>query len=313
VDAPGDRRIELPDGAEMVVRPGVVGDIDGLAALYAGLPDDDIYLRFFSARRPGRELFERMVSVGERGGALLVAEVRGGGHAETPGQRVGEIVGDAWYSLVPDGDGEFAITVAPSWRGWLGAYLLDALLEIAAARGVPNLEAEVLLRNRAMMALVRRRGCVRMGEDGSSVRVAVASAGRIPSWPPAAGHPRALVEGRRSWAPHEEAARRGIEVVVCPGPPARSAQCPALAGGVCPLVEGADAVVLSLAPGDDRTRELVRAHHRLRPGLPVLVTDRSSPPDAEQPVTVLAHTLTDEEVVELVLRELGAAGKEPPR
>lgn len=48
------------------------------------------------------------------------------------------IVGEAEYILLPGGDGELAITVAPDWRGWLGPYLLDTLLEVAASRGVAN-------------------------------------------------------------------------------------------------------------------------------------------------------------------------------
>lgn len=146
------RRVELEDGRVLVVRTARSDDVDGLAAMYDELSDEDIYLRFFTPHRPERDLFERIVHADEKGGAALVAEV-----VDDDGAT---IVADAWYSMLPDGDGELAITVAPSWRGWLGSYLLDALLELAAARGVRNLQAEILLRNRGMLALVRRRGCV---------------------------------------------------------------------------------------------------------------------------------------------------------
>ena len=58
-----------------------------------------------------------------------------------------QIVGEADYFLLDNG--ELVITVAADWRGWLGPYLLDVLIEAAAARGVPNLEAEFLVERRA--------------------------------------------------------------------------------------------------------------------------------------------------------------------
>lgn len=52
------------------------------------------------------------------------------------------IVGEASYELLPNGAGELAITVAADQRGWIGPYLLDAMVEAAAAGGVPNVEAD---------------------------------------------------------------------------------------------------------------------------------------------------------------------------
>lgn len=58
-------------------------DIDGLAALCAGLDPDDCRRRFFSAFRPSRPFLERIVTVAERGGFGLVATVsRDGGDDE---------------------------------------------------------------------------------------------------------------------------------------------------------------------------------------------------------------------------------------
>ena len=42
------------------------------------------------------------------------------------------LVAEAGYALLPDGNGEFALTVAAGWRGWLGPYLLDAIVTAAA-------------------------------------------------------------------------------------------------------------------------------------------------------------------------------------
>lgn len=292
------RRVELEDGRVLVVRTARSDDVDGLAAMYDELSDEDIYLRFFTPHRPERDLFERIVHADEKGGAALVAEV-----VDDDGAT---IVADAWYSMLPDGDGELAITVAPSWRGWLGSYLLDALLELAAARGVRNLQAEILLRNRGMLALVRRRGCVTVAEDGPSVRVAIGSGGRPPSWAPNAPHPRVLVEGRRAWRAHTEAERKGLEVLVCPGPPAGHA-CPGLSHEDCPLAADADAVVISIPADGERTRELLRMHHAMHPDKPVFVESRRGDADVfeREGVVTLPSDLSDTEVVERVLRVLG--------
>jgi hypothetical protein len=133
----------LPGGDVLTVRSVTPADVDGLVALYDGLSEDDRYRRFFSGFRPPRSFFERLVNVGERGGYGLVATAGSDGDV-VAGAR---IVGEASYELLPNGDGELAITVAADQRGWIGPYLLDALVEAAAARGVPNLEADVLATN----------------------------------------------------------------------------------------------------------------------------------------------------------------------
>src|SRR5262245_39736483 len=101
------RHTQLPDGRRVIVREGSAADLDGLTALYADLSDEDTYLRFFGAHRPDVRMFERMVALAEHGGTLLVVEADDDTHA---------IVGDAWYALLPNGDGELAITVAKPWR-----------------------------------------------------------------------------------------------------------------------------------------------------------------------------------------------------
>ena len=137
------------------MRPVTLADVDGLVALYDGLSGGDRYRRFFSAYYPPRTFFERLATVVERGGYGVVATTgadneaaeRGGdGHRpDTAGGDAGRIVGEANYVLLGNGDGELGMMVAADQRGWLGAYMLDALVEAAAARGVPNLEADVLV------------------------------------------------------------------------------------------------------------------------------------------------------------------------
>ena len=290
----GRRRVGLPGGGEMVVRPVARDDVDGLVDLYRDLSDDDRYRRFFSYYDPGRDFLERAAAVESRGGYGLVAvEVPpgAGGHGGRPGKEGGRIVGDASYELLADGDGELGMVVAGDRRGWLGPYLLDALLEAAAERGVPNLEADVLVTNGRMLTLLRSRGYATLpSDDWVTVRLIVGTAGRTPVWPEADDGPeqeprlRILVEapGGR-WHAGDEAAKAGLRVVTCSGPRGPRSRCPALAGRPCPLATGADAIVVSHPPDDERWRALVDAHGDVHPGVPVCVEPRPGRTTAEGP------------------------------
>jgi hypothetical protein len=270
-------------------------DVDGLAALYDGLSADDRYRRFFSSYRPPLDFFERLATVVDRGGYGVVATVdspsgEAAAHtgdaadgADGTRARTQRIVGEASYELLPNGDGELAIAVAADQRGWLGPYLLDALVEAAAARGVPNLEADVLVTNRRMLALLRARGYATLGSnDWVTLRLMIGTAGHTPEWPAGGGPvdprrgPRVLVEapGGR-WHAGAEAEAAGLQVITCSGPRGERTRCPALAGRPCPLAAAADAVVVSNAPDDERWRALVDAHAELHPGVPVCVEPRA--------------------------------------
>jgi len=267
---PGSRRVELPDGRILAVRPSRPADVDPLTALYGGLSVDDLHLRFFSVYHPPRSFFERLADPTPTGGCTLVAVV------DDPVER---IVGEADYTLLDSGDGELSLTVSPDWRGWLGPYLLDALLEAAAARGVPNLEAEVLVENNRMLALVRRRGYATVDHaDHSVVRVTIGTATPMPTWSGPHDRPRVLVEapGGR-WHAEGAARAHGMAVLVCPGPHAGpGAHCPALDGQPCPLASDADVIVFGLREGDARADAVLAAHRRLHPGARVAVEHRGA-------------------------------------
>jgi hypothetical protein len=159
--------IGLSGGRTLVVRTITLADIDGLEALFNGLSDEDRYFRFFSFSHPGRTFLERMTRAEDEGGYRLVTVVSG---------KEDTLVAEAGYELLPDGNGEFALTVAAGWRGWLGPYLLDALVATAAARGVPNLQADILVDNARMLALVADRGYVVLRHEVSEVRIAIDAA-----------------------------------------------------------------------------------------------------------------------------------------
>jgi hypothetical protein len=216
--------------------------------------------------RPDRAFFERMVDVTDNGGLQLVAEV------SAPDERP-HIVGEAGCTRLGNGDAELAITVDEQWRGWLGPYLLDALLAGAAARGIPNLEAHILLANRPMLALARTRGYATEDDnDWTTIHLVIGTDGRAPSWPRGDARPRVLVEvpGGR-WHATNAARAAGLDVLACPGPEVNR-RCPRLAGRPCPLARDADAIVMS--PRGDLHPEwkaLLEAHARLHNGVPICV------------------------------------------
>ncbi len=264
--ADGVRRVvELPGARTLEIRLTRRTDAPGLIALYAGLGEEDLYCRFFSGHAPPESFIERMTRAEERGGFGLVAVL------DTPGERP-RLVGEASCELLPDGNGELGITVAAHARGWLGPFLLDTLAEEAAARGIAGIEADVLVMNRRMLALLRRRGFAVMSHSDAPavVRVVFATAERIPGWPGPHDRPRLLLEvpGGR-WRDHEAAQAAGYQVLACPGPSGQWHGCPALRGEPCPLVTEAD-LVLDVVP-DDPNRSLVEAHRLLHPSVPVCV------------------------------------------
>ena len=252
--------IELPDGGVLTIRRATANDIDGLHALYESLAVEDRRLRFFTASGPARYVLERFVGANEHGGLWLVAVAPSG-----------DIVADGGYMLLDDGDADLGLTVAKEWRGWLGPYLLDVLARDAGEHGIRNLRADVLRENRPMLALVQHRGYAAVDQpDWSVATVTLSTGGGRPHWSPAHRRPRLLVEGCGGRWPGADAAKAaGWDVVTCAGPGSRSVRsCPVLEGEPCPLVEGADLVVLALPRSDPRHAALVEAHRRAPPCRP---------------------------------------------
>ena len=127
------------------------------------------------------------------------------------------------------------------------------LVEEAAARGIPNLEADILTENKVMLSLVRHRGYVTDGDmDFSIVHVVIGTAAAGPVWTGSSHGLRLLVEkpGGR-WEGRRRAVRAGFHVMACGY---RGDRCPALRGETCPLAEEADAIVVAFPSGDPRAR-----------------------------------------------------------
>jgi len=258
--------IELAGGARMEVRPTTPADAERILDLYGTLSVGDRHRRFFGAFRPHLEWCRQWADIASEGGFGVIAIVHRDGAAD-------EVAGEAGYAIRDDGDGDLAVTVAPNWRGWLGPYLLDVLVRHAASTGLANLQAEVLLENGPMLALLSRRDPVALAHDSGVVRLSIGTTGTVPTWPAAEDRPRVLVEvaGRR-WAGEYAAESAGLATAMCAGPAVRGDhECPVLSGGRCPLADEADAIIVLLDPDDPRTAQLIRAHREQSPGTPVLV------------------------------------------
>ncbi len=133
-------------------------------------------------------------------------------------------------------------------------------------------QQNVLAINHQMLALARSRGMATIPQQDWSVRrVVIGAASRDPGWPTAHDGTRVLVEGVGvRWPPNAAAESAGLEVRACSGPSARR-RCPALEGRACPLVAGADVVVVSQPPDDPDWDRLREAHPVLHHAVPVCV------------------------------------------
>jgi hypothetical protein len=288
------RQEALPDGRILEVRLMRQTDIDALAALYDRLSDDDRRRRFFSPFHPNRAFLERWVRLSERGGCGIVAAVRRTGDdggdptADRGGAASEELVGEAGFAPLPNGNAELALTIVDGWRGWLGPYLLDLLVEQAAAHGIEALEAEVLAGNLPMLAMLRGRGAAVAGQpDWTSLRLVIGTAQRTPSWPPNHDRPRVLVEGAgMRWTGAAAATDAGFDVITCPGPGRGRPRCPLLEGGTCPLIEGSDAIVVVVGSGpEDLGSRLAEAMAGRDTTTPVVVDVRGATPPPVLPRT----------------------------
>jgi hypothetical protein len=156
-----------------------------------------------------------------------------------------------------------------------------------------------------MLALVRSRGCVTIGDDDlSKVRVALGTASRVPTWPARDKRKRLLVEAANPrWRLGISRTGPGINVRVCPGPPAGYPErCPVLGGEQCPLVEGADAIVVARSIDASLAHALVDAHVREGHQTPLFVEAEDVGGDADgRLLQMLPRSLRDDEALTRIL------------
>jgi GNAT superfamily N-acetyltransferase len=279
----------------------VADDLEGLDTLYRSLSHQDRYLRFFT-EVPSPQTVERYVTrLCERGFGVVAVDDRG------------RIVGEAGYVLLGSGDAEFGITVAPDSRG-IGHVLLDSIVDHARRHGVAGLQADVLTENHDMYALAAKRGYALVHTDDYTVlRIIMGTATPVPPWPASTPHPRLLVETPACrWRGASAAEEAGFHVVSCPGPSSlRNHRCPPLFGQACPLVEGADAVVVALSPEDPNRGALTPIHRFCHARVPVFLQQAAGeerPAWLPDGLPTFPATASPAEIVESLRAAVAVAG-----
>ncbi len=162
-----ERRVQLKDGQEVLLRPVTAADADALRELFHRLPERDVYTRFFRRLRSlnNRDV-QRLCNLDDE---LEFGMVAATGPREQP-----TLIAHAMYVLDPGTNlGETAFLVDAQCRGsGLGRALQAHLAALARARGVRGFVAETMATNTAMLALAESLAGTRRREDlGGTVRV----------------------------------------------------------------------------------------------------------------------------------------------
>jgi acyl-CoA hydrolase/ribosomal protein S18 acetylase RimI-like enzyme len=147
------RREQLKDGTDVVVRPVRVSDQEALQDLFYRLSDESTYRRFMAFKRTHpREEMQRLVNLDfERSMALLVSVDEGNGE---------RILAMCRYDVDQATElADIAFVVRDEWqRKGIGAVLMRRMCEIARQRGLRGFTADVLATNRPMIAVFEKSG-----------------------------------------------------------------------------------------------------------------------------------------------------------
>ncbi len=145
---PKDLDAVRSDGALVHIRSAEQSDRDGLAALYEGVSDRSLYLRFFGLDRArARRHADRLAQGGNADHSALVAESRG------------RVVAVAEFDRLNDDDAEIAMLVDDAQQHLgIGTLLAEHLADLARSYGYRRLLADVLAENGDMMRLLTDLG-----------------------------------------------------------------------------------------------------------------------------------------------------------
>lgn len=158
-----EKRLELPDTGNTLIRPIRPEDAPLLKALFATLSSQSVYFRFFAPLRElPFEMLARFTQIDYDREIAMVA-IRETAHGREEILAVGRII-----KAVDPTTAEFSILVSDHWHGrGIGAALLRFCLKIAKVQGVRKIWGCVLSENTQMLALGRKLGfSIRRGLDG---------------------------------------------------------------------------------------------------------------------------------------------------
>jgi GNAT superfamily N-acetyltransferase len=142
----------LASGETVLVRPVRLSDEPALQDLFYRLSDESTYLRFMAHKRVhDHEEMQRLCDLDDRSNMALVA---------CAGEEHEDIVAMARYDVDPKtGLGDIGLVVLDAWQGkGIGTLLLGRMAEIARARGLVGLSADVLVDNQPMLRLFQKSG-----------------------------------------------------------------------------------------------------------------------------------------------------------
>ena len=144
--APAPADVLLADGSIAVIRPLLPDDGPALHELHEQVSDEAIRMRFFTTGRHAAHTYVDHV-LGDPRTLALVAE------------RHGRLVGLATVEPITPTRSEVAFLVADEMRGQgVGTLLLEHVAALALARGITELEADVLTENHAMLRVFSDAG-----------------------------------------------------------------------------------------------------------------------------------------------------------
>jgi acetyltransferase len=158
---------QLPNGADVTIRPIRPEDADMTQEFVRGLSSETKYFRYMDAvQELSHSMLVRLTQIDyDREMALLVVTEEDGKQVE---------LGVARYAVNPDGTScEFALVVDDHWQHQgIGHKLMDVLMDPARGKGLRSIEGEVLKTNTRMLKLCTGLGFkVEAHPEDDSVRI----------------------------------------------------------------------------------------------------------------------------------------------
>jgi acetyltransferase len=161
-------RWQLPDGTDLTIRPIRPEDAEIEQIFVRGLSAESKYFRFMDTLQElSQNMLVRFTQIDYDREMALIAVLE----LEQEGQE--KELGVCRYVTSADGRScEFALVVADEWqKKGIGNKLMNCLFDAARAKGIKEMEGEVLATNRSMLELVRRLGFeISTSEEDASIK-----------------------------------------------------------------------------------------------------------------------------------------------